>query len=245
MRGYRKAALMFLAFTVLTRASLGRSGEEYDDDNDDDDEGEESIVKFRGVDPNDLDLYLGKTFKCPGNDKEIPIEYVNDNYCDCPPVEGQTVTDEPGTGACSNGVFYCKDSSLKDVRLKPSQVNDGFCDCCDGSDEWDNEDVRCEYTCGNMGKELIDREREHLVKIRKYMREKKHLGDTAAKDLPKFVREYKNAKAKIANQEAKIKEFNQQEKDKLAALKTLEDGFAETAKNKKATTTPNLDVESM
>ena len=244
MRNHRKIAYLLLAaLAVFSRVSYGYND---DDDDDDNDEGAAAAAdKFRGIDPANLDLYLGKTFTCPGSGKEIPIEYVNDNYCDCPAVEGETVTDEPGTGACANNVFYCKDAALKDVRLRPSQVNDGFCDCCDGSDEWDNEDAHCEYRCGNMAKELIDREREHLVNIRKYMREKKHLGDSAANDLQKFVREYKNSKAKIANQEAKIKEYNQKEKDLVESMKAMEDQFAEKAKNKKETTTPNLDIDSM
>lgn len=248
MRSNRKLAYLLLALTILSRLGYGYSSSsnyDNDDDDDDDDENNVNAIRFRGVDPTNLDHYLGKTFKCPGSDKEIPIEYVNDNYCDCPVVDGETVTDEPGTGACANNVFYCKDTALKDVRLRPSQINDGFCDCCDGSDEWDNEDAHCEYKCGNMGKELIDREREHLVDIRKYMREKKHLGDAAAGDLQKFVREYKNKKAKIANQESKVREYNQMEKEKLEQLGKLEADFAERAKTKKETTTPNLDIDSM
>ena len=43
-------------------------------------------------------------FKCRSSDKEIPFAYVNDDYCDC--IEDGS--DEPGTNACLNGVFYCK-----------------------------------------------------------------------------------------------------------------------------------------
>ncbi|KAK2583347.1 hypothetical protein KPH14_009345 [Odynerus spinipes] len=46
-------------------------------------------------------------------------------------------SDEPGTNACNNGTFNCETSSLKFKGNVPSyKVNDGYCDCCDGSDEW-------------------------------------------------------------------------------------------------------------
>ena len=49
-------------------------------------------------------------FKClSSNDKKIPFDWVNDDYCDCP----EDGSDEPATGACQNGKFYC---TIKDSR---------------------------------------------------------------------------------------------------------------------------------
>nr|ACO11358.1 Glucosidase 2 subunit beta precursor [Caligus rogercresseyi] len=55
---------------------------------------------------------------------------LNDDYCDCE----LTGFDEPSTNACPNGAFICLES-LKSIPS--SSVNDGICDCCDGSDEYD------------------------------------------------------------------------------------------------------------
>lgn len=37
----------------------------------------------RGVDPAQASLYAGSTFTCKDGSKTIPIERVNDGYCDC------------------------------------------------------------------------------------------------------------------------------------------------------------------
>lgn len=75
-------------------------------------------------------------FGCIESGEKIPFNRLNDNYCDC--LDG---SDEPGTNACPNGLFYCKHQRIKIDRkirnfIPSSMVNDGICDCCDGSDEW-------------------------------------------------------------------------------------------------------------
>lgn len=75
-------------------------------------------------------------FKCIESGERIHFSKVNDDYCDC--LDG---TDEPGTNACPNGIFYCSkqiSAITKRTRnfIPSSMVNDGICDCCDGSDEW-------------------------------------------------------------------------------------------------------------
>lgn len=70
---------------------------------------------------------------------------INDDYCDCG-------NDEPGTSACSGTLssqsFACTDDRVKSMSLIPSsRVDDGVCDCCDGSDE---SKMQCENTCNEM-----------------------------------------------------------------------------------------------
>jgi hypothetical protein len=110
-----------------------------------------------------------------GASLDVPAEWMNDNYCDCP-MDG---IDEPNTSACSGSVVggwagitskysYAnddmRDSSKKytcpqqpKVQLPPSKLWDGICDCCDGSDERPSTDNSttspCENTCDQILKE--------------------------------------------------------------------------------------------
>ncbi|OWR43676.1 glucosidase 2 subunit beta like protein [Danaus plexippus plexippus] len=77
-------------------------------------------------------------FSCLTSHQKIPIEQLNDDFCDC-----EDGSDEPSTTACPNGIFYCDTQFSKgsDVFSIPSnKVNDGICDCCDGSDEFEYPD---------------------------------------------------------------------------------------------------------
>ena len=70
---------------------------------------------------------------------------VNDDYCDCP----SDGSDEPSTGACPASSFFCPTPGGRHSRtalnpedrrpLPSNRINDGICDCCDGSDEWRSE----------------------------------------------------------------------------------------------------------
>eukprot|EP00808_Paulinella_micropora_P022877 g62768.t1 len=87
------------------------------------------------------------TLTCSGG-ISVSSDKVNDNYCDCP----EDGLDEPGTSACAKGHFECPITTaclevhdkLKRLsnnlcrtfsQIPSSQVDDGVCDCCDGSDE--------------------------------------------------------------------------------------------------------------
>ncbi|XP_045109202.1 uncharacterized protein LOC123503476 [Portunus trituberculatus] len=73
------------------------------------------------------------TFQCEKSGKIISVQKLNDNYCDCP----EDGSDEPRTNACANGRFTCLKHTKHFPESIPSGwVNDGVCDCCDGSDEW-------------------------------------------------------------------------------------------------------------
>lgn len=63
-------------------------------------------VIFRGIRFKDYDLYnpvVRNIFFCIESGKAIPIERLNDDYCDCE----EDGSDEPETNACTNGLFYC------------------------------------------------------------------------------------------------------------------------------------------
>ncbi|XP_055923107.1 uncharacterized protein LOC129953734 isoform X1 [Eupeodes corollae] len=110
----------------------------------------EPIKIIRGIRLFDYDAYKpnfeGK-FQCLDGSKAIPFVQVNDEFCDCI-TDG---SDEPSTNACEVGKFYCKYQKRhitgrgRDVYIPSSRVNDGICDCCDGSDEWTT--VECPNRC--------------------------------------------------------------------------------------------------
>ena len=56
--------------------------------------------------------------------EKISFKLVNDDYCDC-----NDGSDEPGTSACSNSIFYCdfQDESLDTNFIPSHRVNDGIC----------------------------------------------------------------------------------------------------------------------
>eukprot|EP00013_Stygamoeba_regulata_P009039 CAMPEP_0177688154 /NCGR_PEP_ID=MMETSP0447-20121125/34511_1 /TAXON_ID=0 /ORGANISM="Stygamoeba regulata, Strain BSH-02190019" /LENGTH=298 /DNA_ID=CAMNT_0019198445 /DNA_START=15 /DNA_END=908 /DNA_ORIENTATION=- len=110
-----------------------------------------------GLHPEDADLLVGRSFKCRDGQKTIPLKLVNDDYCDC--VDG---SDEPGTSACHNGNFYCRNLGHVAASIPSLMVNDGVCDCCDGSDEYATSQ-QCSNTCIEMGahqREALKRELE-------------------------------------------------------------------------------------
>lgn len=65
------------------------------------------IVSLHGTRDMDILKYVPNSegkFICFVSKTEIDFEKINDNYCDCP----EDGSDEPGTNACNNGVFYCR-----------------------------------------------------------------------------------------------------------------------------------------
>ncbi|KAL6576659.1 hypothetical protein OROMI_010935 [Orobanche minor] len=79
-----------------------------------------------GVSPEDLNYYKGfsssSAIKCKDGSKIFSKSQFNDDFCDC-----RDGSDEPGTSACPNGQFYCKNTGHAPVILYSSRVNDGIC----------------------------------------------------------------------------------------------------------------------
>lgn len=152
-------------------------------------------VSLLGINPKDAKLYSGPTFACPGSGKVIPTEQVNDDFCDCPFVKGVTVTDEPGTGACQNGVFYCVNRKFRPETLPASRVNDGVCDCCDGSDEWKEVGgIKCPSECASLGEKIYEEEKAQLEALGNALKARRELASKAQKDLNTLRSELKRLK---------------------------------------------------
>lgn len=88
------------------------------------------------------------TFTCLDGSKSIKLSRLNDDFCDC--ADG---SDEPGTAACTFPAsgslktdliardtfrFQCTNAGFENLNQQffHSRINDGVCDCCDGSDEY-------------------------------------------------------------------------------------------------------------
>ena len=73
----------------------------------------------------------------------VPVDRINDDYCDSP--DG---CDEPNTSACStvdaSKRFECPDEGNGATLIPASRIGDGVCDCCDGSDEASGCEDDCE-----------------------------------------------------------------------------------------------------
>ncbi|KAG1902835.1 glucosidase II beta subunit-like-domain-containing protein [Suillus fuscotomentosus] len=112
-----------------------------------------ALDKTHGVPPSLISKYVPstkgsrQTWTCLDGSKEIAWSAVNDDYCDC-----QDGSDEPGSSACPNNKFYCRNEGHIGATIQSSHVNDGLCEqeCCDGSDELPG---MCPNTCQEVGAE--------------------------------------------------------------------------------------------
>lgn len=118
--------------------------------------------------------YFGRSSSAENKATIIPEDFVNDGYCDC--LGGE---DEYGTSACSgiklwSGVMVSDGLDAKEIFICPieginipmSRVNDGICDCCDGSDEiiGQNGSHDCPENCKSVldNRKQLREEKQHI-----------------------------------------------------------------------------------
>eukprot|EP00794_Sanderia_malayensis_P007787 gene7787-8632_t len=156
----------------------------------------------RGVSTAKLSFYNPEhDFTCLDGTVTIPFTYVNDDYCDCP--DG---SDEPGTAACPNGSFTCKNIGHKQLIIQAGRVNDGVCDCCDGSDEYDSE-ISCGNNCIEAGKEERERlERERTIAQQGHQLKMGYIEESKEKRLS-IEKKTKELRSLLEEQKAKVEEL--------------------------------------
>ncbi|OHT08057.1 hypothetical protein TRFO_23597 [Tritrichomonas foetus] len=89
-----------------------------------------------------------QTFTCYDHSKVIPLSKLNDHHRDC-----DDGSDELGTAEGPEDIpFFCKNTPYISQFVNRSQVGNGECICCDGSDEMFNPNVQCPNTCAELDK---------------------------------------------------------------------------------------------
>ncbi|XP_062208578.1 glucosidase 2 subunit beta-like isoform X2 [Phragmites australis] len=160
-----------------------------------------------GIPPQDEAYYRGGVIKCRDGSSKFTRDQLNDDFCDCP--DG---TDEPGTSACPEGKFYCKNVGHAPITIFSSRVNDDICDCCDGSDEYDS-NVTCKNTCWEAGKAAREKLKKKVATYKSGVVIRKQ--------------EVERAKEAFAKDKAELSKLKGEEKllrglvDKLKEQKTL------------------------
>ncbi|KAF8537411.1 glucosidase II beta subunit-like-domain-containing protein [Trichophaea hybrida] len=206
----------------------------------------------RGVSPEDAKLYppsASQSFTCLTHSSiQIPFSRVNDDFCDCP--DG---SDEPGTSACAGlphtnvsiPGFYCRNTGHTAAFLPLSRVNDGICDydiCCDGSDEYLGVGgVNCPSKCKEIGiaarkmaaernarKGKGSKARDELIKKAAVLR--KEIEDNVAVTRVKI----QATEINVQKLQQKLKEIEEQERNRVAHEQKLESKASVVAKLAKA-----------
>ncbi|KAA8542885.1 hypothetical protein F0562_024037 [Nyssa sinensis] len=178
-----------------------------------------SKSQLEGIAPGDEKYYKASpdTIKCKDGSKKFTKSQLNDDFCDC--LDG---TDEPGTSACPNGKFYCRNAGHVPLSLYSSRVNDGICDCCDGSDEYDGkEGVTLRKREVEAAKLAVVKEESELSKLKN---EEKIL-----KGLVQQLKERKEQIEKSEEKERLVKEKEEKEKKEAEEANVEKSNFVEEA----------------
>jgi len=104
----------------------------------------------------DAEIFSTDQFLCASGES-IPKAQVNDDFCDC-----ESGDDEPGTSACADGAFWCKNKGFVGKFIHSAAVGDSVCDCCDGSDESSGS---CPDTCQADGAQMRKQRRIDLASV--------------------------------------------------------------------------------
>jgi len=161
----------------------------------------------RGVNPKDQHLYNPKDgkFQCLKSKEFIPVEELNDDYCDC-----KDGSDEPGTSACAHLSkvtkietsvgFWCQNKGYKEQVISPTIVDDGICDCCDGTDEPLG---KCKNVCKEVGAVYMEKRKREAEAANAGYKIRKAWSDEARELLLNFEQEVGVLKQELDEIQAK------------------------------------------
>jgi hypothetical protein len=180
---------------------------------------------LKGIRAEEQDYYEkgGEMFRCLDGSGDIPIQLVNDDYCDC--ADG---SDEPGTAACSNGSFYCINNGHVGEAIFSSRVNDGVCDCCDASDEYDGH-AECPNNCAAVAAHnaaAVEQQRKVYLEGSAKYEEYSRIGEAGVKSLQQEKTAHQTilAERKAALDAATERKDEQEKLEKLEREKIEKEG---------------------
>ncbi|GAV76388.1 PRKCSH-like domain-containing protein/PRKCSH_1 domain-containing protein [Cephalotus follicularis] len=173
------------------------------------------LYPYLGISPQDEKYYktTSDRINCKDGSKIFTKAQLNDDYCDCP-----DATDEPGTSACPNGKFYCRNAGHTPLVIFSSRVNDGICDCCDGSDEYDG-NVKCPNACWEAGKVARDKLKNKIAVYQEGIALRKQEVEKAKVAVVKDEAEL----SKLQNEEKILKGLVQQLKESKERIEKVEE----------------------
>jgi len=137
-----------------------------------------------------------RAFLCTDKLSKVPLDHVNDNFCDC-----EDGSDEPGTAACPTMRFYCRNRGHLGKYIFSSRVIDGICDCCDGSDEQDvtgKSLSHCKNTCAQAAEIYWKEHSEEMKKYEEGAKLKQALVASAKEKVKRLFEEQQDLAARLA-----------------------------------------------
>ena len=139
--------------------------------------------------------------------KQAPPENVGDRSN---PRTGGADTDHAVEGPTG---FYCLNKGARGRYVYRSRVNDGICDCCDGSDEYDFATFGrepCPNICAEENRAQLAAERERIQRLEEGAREKLKYLSIAEVELGKINASYKEALLEVEMAEVAVSASKQQ-----------------------------------
>ena len=123
--------------------------------------------------------------------------------------------------------FQCVNQEFVAMKILSSRVNDGICDCCDGSDETSGI-VKCNNTCAEVGAELMAKKRESMrIQAEGYAKkqemivranEELDIKTKLSDELRKQIQEKEQALIKHEETKKQATEKSQAERDSVARV---------------------------
>jgi len=102
--------------------------------------------------------------------------------------------------------FFCQNKGYKPIYIANSFVNDGICDCCDGSDEY-NSGVNCQDTCKEKGKEELQSVKNEIQLHEEGAKQKLVMIEEAKRLRPSLQNDLDDARKKLEELKLKLVEL--------------------------------------